>query len=237
MKEGIPHIELFTDGGAEPNPGRGGYGFILKYKNTKREFSQGFCLTTNNRMELMAVIAGLSKINRKSEVIVFSDSKYVIDGITKGWAKKWQSNNWKRNKNELAKNADLWAALLSVLEKHDVQFCWVKGHSGHEENERCDTLAGIALKGNNLIEDTGYEPEELLEPKPEAYVKKEPSTKRKILNEGDECRKCLHSVVLKPTKNKKLKQGQSYYFDYYLICPGCGTMYMVEAAKRYVDKK
>lgn len=154
----IPEIDLYSDGGAEPNPGKGGFGVIMSYKGTKKEFSQGFRLTTNNRMELMGVIHGLERLKTKSIVNVYSDSRYVIDGITKGWAKKWRSNSWYRTKKEKAINYDLWERLLSVIEKQEaVRFNWIKGHFGHPENERCDQLANIALNGESLIEDIGYE--------------------------------------------------------------------------------
>ena len=153
-----PHVLLFTDGGAEPNPGRGGYGVILSYKGKTKEFSAGFKMTTNNRMELLAVISGLQKLKSPSKVTVYSDSRYVVDGIEKGWAKSWRSKNWMRNKKEKAINSDLWARLLDLLDIHEVSFHWVKGHAGHPENERCDVLASIAMRGKDLKVDPGYLP-------------------------------------------------------------------------------
>ncbi|NNC84048.1 MAG: ribonuclease HI [Flavobacteriales bacterium] len=154
--ESLPFIELFTDGGAEPNPGIGGFGFILCQRGHCKEFAQGFEMTTNNRMELMAVIYGLAQIKRRTRVQVYSDSKYVIDGIEKGWAKNWRSKGWMRNSKEKALNADLWARLLELVDHHEVRFQWVKGHNGHMQNERCDALATWAIKNSELRVDEGY---------------------------------------------------------------------------------
>lgn len=231
----IPNIELYSDGGAEPNPGKGGFGVILSYKGKRKEFFQGYELTTNNRMELMGVIFGLERIKTESNVQVFTDSKYVIDGITKGWAEKWKKNGWKRKKNSPAINSDLWDRLLNAICKHNVEFNWVKGHSGHTENERCDTLANIGLNSDELIEDIGYEPNETENsqstPANKSFTKK---SKIKIENEGDECRKCGEPVIKKTPKKKNIKPNQSYYFEYYLFCPSCKTMYMTEDGKREI---
>ena len=137
MKE----VEIFTDGACSGNPGPGGYGVVLRYKGREKELCGGEAQTTNNRMELTAVIEGLSALNEKCSVTLYSDSKYVVDAITKGWAKKWRSNGWMRTKTEPALNSDLWKKVLNLLQEHDVKFVWVKGHAGHPENERCDALA------------------------------------------------------------------------------------------------
>lgn len=134
-------VEIFTDGACSGNPGAGGYGVILRFGNISKELSGGEAHTTNNRMEIMGVIAGLTALKEPCEVKIYSDSKYVVDSINLGWAKKWRSNGWKRGKNEPALNSDLWEKMLNLIEKHDVKFIWVKGHAGHAENERCDTLA------------------------------------------------------------------------------------------------
>lgn len=152
----LPQVKLFSDGGAAPNPGKGAFGVILTRGSYKKEFSQGYQLTTNNRMELRGIIFGLEQLNTKVHVEVYTDSKYVVDGIEKGWAKKWKAKNWYRTKTEKAVNADLWAQLLVLIEKHIVRFHWVKGHNGHYENERCDALATAALQGKNLLPDEGY---------------------------------------------------------------------------------
>tara|TARA_R110002033_G_scaffold171040_2_gene215394 strand:+ start:2510 stop:3247 length:738 start_codon:yes stop_codon:yes gene_type:complete len=231
----IPDIELFSDGGAEPNPGKGGFGVILSYKGKQKEFFKGYELTTNNRMELMGVIFGLEQLKTKSNVQVFTDSKYVINGITKGWAEKWKKNGWKRKKNVPAINSDLWDRLLNAISEHNVEFNWVKGHSGHIENERCDTLANNGINSHELIEDVGYEPKEVDNEQSSStnttFTKK---SKVKIENVGDECRKCGEPVIKKSPKKKKIKANQSYYFEYYLFCPSCKTMYMTEDGKREI---
>lgn len=150
-------IVIYTDGGCLNNPGPGGFGVVIKNGKKTDEISGGYRLTTNNRMELMACIVGLGSLKKRSSVILFSDSKYVVDGITKGWAKRWQANGWMKNKREAAVNPDLWQKLLLLCEKHDVQFRWVKGHAGNEENERCDRLANTASAKKNLPIDEAYE--------------------------------------------------------------------------------
>ena len=137
----IKHVDIFTDGACSGNPGPGGYGVILRYKGVNKELSGGEPNTTNNRMELTAVITGLAALKEPCEVTLSSDSRYIIDAIQKGWAKKWQANHWMRNAKEPALNSDLWEQLLCLLERHQVTFVWVKGHAGHPENERCDQLA------------------------------------------------------------------------------------------------
>lgn len=232
----IPEVNLYSDGGAEPNPGNGGYGVIMSYKGIKREFSQGYELTTNNRMELMGVIFGLERLKTKSVVNVFTDSRYVIDGIEKGWAERWKSKNGYRTRTKKAINYDLWDKLLTLISAHQkVVFNWVKGHAGHLENERCDELALAALRGKTLLVDTGYKPaqlqcDEIIE---EDYIQAS-VRKIKITAEGDCCRKCGTSVIKKPTKKKVAKPGQTYYYEYFLLCPSCKTMYLLEDAKREI---
>jgi len=149
-------VNLYTDGGCLGNPGPGGYGAILIYGEHRKEIFGGFKLTTNNRMELMACIKGLEIFKYPCEVKITSDSKYVVDGISKGWAEKWQKNNWKRSNKSKAENIDLWAKLLSLNKIHATYYVWVKGHDGHPENERCDKLAKDAASGEMLDEDFGY---------------------------------------------------------------------------------
>ena len=146
-------VEMYTDGACSGNPGPGGYGVILKIGNHRQEFSGGYKQTTNNRMELRAVISGLRALKEPCHVKIFSDSKYVVDAVRKGWAEKWQANNWYRNKKERALNTDLWEELLTLIKKHYADFYWVPGHAGHPENERCDELAVAAAAGKNLRED------------------------------------------------------------------------------------
>jgi len=137
----IKKVEIFTDGACSGNPGAGGYGAILRYGNHEKEISGGEPLTTNNRMELLGVITALSALKESCEVTVTTDSKYVVDSITKGWVYNWQKKNWLKSDNKPTPNADLWQKLLPLLETHKVIFVWVKGHAGHPENERCDRLA------------------------------------------------------------------------------------------------
>lgn len=141
MSNNLKQVEIFTDGACSGNPGPGGYGAILRYKDNSREISGGEHSTTNNRMELSAVIEGLASLKEACAVTLYSDSKYIIDAVQKGWVYKWRQNNWMRNKKDPALNPDLWEKLLAQLERHEVTFVWVKGHAGHPENERCDALA------------------------------------------------------------------------------------------------
>lgn len=134
-------VEIFTDGACSGNPGPGGYGVILRYGGREKELSGGEAETTNNRMELTAAIKGLECLKEKCAVTLYSDSKYLIDAIEKGWVYKWKENGWMRNKREKALNPDLWERLLELLSMHEVELVWVRGHDGHEENERCDKLA------------------------------------------------------------------------------------------------
>lgn len=134
-------IELFTDGACSGNPGPGGWGAILRYLGHEKELCGGEKKTTNNRMELMAVIMGLDALKEPCKVKLTTDSKYVADGIGKGWAVSWQKNGWRKADKKPALNADLWERLLFLIDKHEVEINWVKGHAGHPENERCDKLA------------------------------------------------------------------------------------------------
>ncbi len=134
-------VEIFTDGACSGNPGPGGWGAILRYGKVEKELSGGEANTTNNRMEMTAVITALSALKEPCEVELCSDSKYIIDAVEKGWAKSWQVKGWVKADKKPALNADLWEQLLGLLEKHEVRFVWVKGHNGHPENERCDELA------------------------------------------------------------------------------------------------
>ena len=134
-------VELFTDGACSGNPGPGGWGAILRFGSAEKELSGGETETTNNRMELTAVIEGLSALKEPCIVKLTTDSKYVADGVTKGWAESWRKNGWRKADKKPALNPDLWEKLLDLLKIHQVEICWVKGHAGHIENERCDRLA------------------------------------------------------------------------------------------------
>ena len=134
-------VFIFSDGACSGNPGPGGYGVILRYGDKESELSGGEAHTTNNRMELTGVIKGLEALKYPCHVILQTDSKYVVDGITKGWAESWRKRGWIKSDKKPALNPDLWGRLLDLLKIHDVEFTWIKGHAGHEENERCDRLA------------------------------------------------------------------------------------------------
>lgn len=152
-------VTIYTDGSARGNPdGPGGYGTVIHYVDSKgvlheKELSAGYERTTNNRMELMAAIAGLEALNRPCEVILYSDSQYLVKAFNEHWIDGWIKKGWKRGKNEAVKNVDLWKRLLKAKEPHQVSFVWVKGHNGHEMNERCDKLATTAADGNQLQKD------------------------------------------------------------------------------------
>ena len=135
------HVYLYTDGACSGNPGPGGYGVVLKYGGAVKELSGGDPSTTNNRMELMAAIAGLEALKEPCRVTLTSDSRYLVDGIQKGWAKSWRARGWKKGDGKPALNPDLWERLLNLMDRHQVELVWVKGHAGHPENERCDQLA------------------------------------------------------------------------------------------------
>ncbi len=146
-------IRIYTDGAAQGNPGRGGYGTILKFGGHEKELSGGFRLTTNNRMELMAVIIGLEAIKKEGiAVTIYSDSKYVVDSVEKGWIWNWQKKNFAKKANQ-----DLWRRYIPLHQKLKPKFVWIKGHAGHPENERCDQLAVMAAEGKGLRIDRWYE--------------------------------------------------------------------------------
>jgi ribonuclease HI len=140
----VKKIEIFTDGACLGNPGPGGWGAILRYQQNEKELCGAAPNTTNNRMELTGVIEALKLLKEPCQIELYSDSKYVCDGISKGWAKSWRSKGWIKSDKKPALNSDLWAILLDLLEIHSVRFNWIKGHNAHPENERCDALASQA---------------------------------------------------------------------------------------------
>ena len=150
-------VTIYTDGACSGNPGPGGYGATLRYGRRSKELSAGFRKTTNNRMELLAVISGLEALKSPCDVTIFSDSRYIVDAVNKGWARRWKANGWRRNKKDKAVNPDLWERLLTLLDTHDTQFRWVKGHAGNPGNERADALAVAASNAEDLAIDHGYE--------------------------------------------------------------------------------
>lgn len=149
-------IDIYTDGACSGNPGAGGYGIVMLYKGIRKELSQGYRVTTNNRMEMLAVIKALECLKEPCQVTLYSDSKYVVDSITKGWVYGWKKRGWIKSDKKKALNVDLWERLFPLLEKHQVEFIWVKGHAENVENERCDELARGAIASGDLLEDENY---------------------------------------------------------------------------------
>ena len=156
MKE----VAIHTDGAAKGNPGPGGFGVLLVHKGKRLELSGGFARTTNNRMELLAAITGLEALKGPCRVMLHSDSRYLVDAMTKGWLRGWKSRGWSRANNQLLKNSDLWKRLDAAAAPHEVSWRWIKGHAGHRENERCDTLADTAARSRDLPPDDGFLAEE-----------------------------------------------------------------------------
>lgn len=155
MKE----VYIYTDGACTGNPGKGGYGAVLIYNGNEKQISEGFRLTTNNRMELLGPIRALSMLKEKCAVTIYSDSKYLTDAINKGWLESWIKNNWRKADKKKVLNVDLWMELDALLKKHDVKLEWVKGHAGNKYNEICDALAVDAYTNNPTSVDTAYEKE------------------------------------------------------------------------------
>ena len=153
----MKQVRLYTDGGCLRNPGPGGYGVVLLYDSHRKELSGGYRRTTNNRMEILAAIAGLAALKEPCSVTLYSDSQYLVHAMQKGWARQWRRNGWRRGNKEKAINPDLWERLLELCAIHEVRFEWVRGHAGHLENERCDLLANSAARGPDLAVDEGYE--------------------------------------------------------------------------------
>lgn len=157
-------VSIYTDGSSRGNPGPGGFGAVLQFVDSsgalhEKELSQGYACTTNNRMEIMGVIAGLEALKRPCEVEVLSDSQYVVNAFNQHWVDSWKKRGWVNTKKDPVKNIDLWKRLLTAMEPHMVTFVWVKGHAGHPENERCDALATQAADGDHLLDDEGFSPE------------------------------------------------------------------------------
>ena len=212
---------MYTDGGCEPNPGAGGFGVVLAHPKKRSEVSGGFRLTTNNRMEIYAAIAGLELLKKPCQVNLYSDSQYVVKAMTEGWLTAWKTKNWWHTNTKRRENYDLWQRLDQLCMTHQVQFRWVKGHAGHQENERCDQLAMAALRQPNLPADEGYE------------NRSDNDGVRPEMQEGDSCLKCSVPVI-KQTGRKKPKRD--FYYEFFLYCPGCKATYQVESAKRFVEQ-
>ena len=159
----LPQVEMYTDGGCDPNPGPGGYGVVLLHPKKRAEASGGFRRTTNNRMEIYAAIKGLELLKKPCKVTLYSDSQYLVKAMMSGWAVAWKKRGWRRSNTERAANADLWHRLLELREKHRVTFVWVRGHAGRKENERCDQLACAALRQPNAAQSRLVHPGPFLE--------------------------------------------------------------------------
>lgn len=149
-------VEIYTDGACSGNPGPGGVGIVMMAGAHRKEMSGAYTKTTNNRMEVLAAIFALEALKQPCQVTLYSDSRYLVDAIEKGWVVRWRQNNWMRNKKDPAINVDLWERLLPLLEMHNVEFKWVKGHSDNAENNRCDQLARDAITAGDFLEDVGY---------------------------------------------------------------------------------
>ena len=160
----MKRVTIYTDGGCEPNPGRGGIGVVMRFGERVRELACAFHLTTNNRAELLAVITALEALNQPCRVTLYSDSRYIVDAMETGAAVRWRSNGWMRTKKARAKNADLWDRLLRAAERHEITFKWVKGHSGVADNELCDALAEAVLREGPFLIDEGYRNSDLAYP-------------------------------------------------------------------------
>lgn len=231
----LPKVELYSDGWARPNPWPWGYGVILRFWKTNKEFSGFEDYTTNNRMELTWVIVWLSKLKEKCEVEVFTDSSYVVNWIEKGWAEKWKANNWMRTKSEKAINYDLWEKLLNLTKKHKVKFNWVRWHNWHKENERCDDLATEEILKNTLnINKKEINKKNLIKEVLNIWVDSK-QKKIKIEKQWNKCKKCW-DIVIKAIPKKKNTKNKNYYYKYYLTCPSCKTNYFVDEAKIMINK-
>lgn len=217
----LPEVAIYTDGGCEPNPGRGGYGIVLVHTKKRTQASGGFRKTTNNRMEIFAAVVGLEMLKYPCKVTLYSDSEYLVNSIMKGWVKSWKRRQWWHSKTDRVPNCDLWERLLALCEKHKVEFRWVKGHAGHAENECCDRLAMAALRQPDLPVDAGYE------------NIAESDAVRPEMQEGDPCRKC--STPVKKQKPRS-KPNRGYFYEFYLWCPTCQATYEVESAKRTIEQ-
>jgi len=154
---GLPQVVIYTDGACTGNPGPGGYGVILKSSRHRKEISAGYRRTTNNRMELMAVIAGLVAVKESCRITLYTDSKYIADSVNLKWVFQWREKGWRRGKREKAQNVDLWEKILPLLDEHEVEVKWVRGHAGDPDNERADFLAVQAIRNPHLQSDEYYE--------------------------------------------------------------------------------
>lgn len=235
-------IEIFTDGSSSGNPGPGGWAAVVRKGGKTYEISGGYRRTTNNRMELMAVICALETVQGAAAVDVYSDSSYLVNSINKGWVQKWQKKGWVRTGNQPVPNSDLWKRLLNFLKEGTTHFHWVEGHSGHPENERADRLAVQAGSRGSLPVDEGYESLSKQPEQPDFFSTAQSVPSKPVrptglssnnLADGKLCRKCGASLVKKIPAAKRRPQ-QKYYYVYYYSCPKCGTHYFTEEARREI---
>jgi ribonuclease HI len=227
----LPIVDIFSDWWANPNPGPGWYGVIMKCWDHQKDFSQGYKRTTNNRMELMGAITGFKKLKTRSKVTLNTDSQYTINWLQKWWAKKWKANNWFRTGSQKAQNWDLWKILLEESEKHEVSFNWIKGHNGHIENELCDELATLAMQRSDLLVDEWF-----IEAPAAVKTTKVSISQTTLVSEfeaaGVDCKKCQNPLVIKYPKHTKKTLEKQYYYEYFHHCESCKTNYMLQEAKR-----
>lgn len=221
------HVTIFSDGGAAPNPGIGGYGVVLRFGATSKELSGGFRLTNSNRMELLAAIAGLEALKHPCRVRLYSDSRYVVDAVNQGWLFRLAAKNWDARKTY---NVDLWKRFLDAYLRHEVELVWVKGHAGIVDNERCDELASLAMQQSELSVDKGYKPSSAATSlKVKSAPQASASGSAKPKHPGDPCRNCGASLIRRETK--KHNPRAAYWFAWYLYCESCQRIYHVRAAK------
>jgi len=200
------HVIIYTDGGADPNPGKGGYGVVLKYGTVIKELCGGFKMTTNNRMELLAAAIGLEALKQPCHVTLHSDSKYLVDAFLKKSVFKWRRNGWWRTVKDRAKNADLWERIIAASEGHQVTFQWVRGHAGNPMNERCDVLATKG-RAQSLLVDEGY--------------LKGDAGEVDSIEPGHPCFQCGTPFVKRASKAPAKQFKGMKTADWHLHCPGC----------------
>lgn len=224
----LPEVSLYCNGYSESKIGKSAYGVILIHNEHEKKTSEVYRLTTTNRIDLLGIISGLQKLKKKSRVFVYTNSMYIVNPFNKNWIKNWVENNWVSNKKNIV-NVNLWKQLLELTQFHEVTFLYSKDRKMLE----CLSIAEIAFKNSNILIDEFYENPVNQEQIESVAVQKE-QVNLKIKKDGDLCRKCNTPVIQKTPSRKKIKKNQSYYFEYYMFCPNCKTMYMVEEARKTI---